>query len=144
MTALARPKPPRMTADEFIAWAMEQPEGERYELVAGEVVAMAPERVAHCACEGARRPRPRRRDRTRRPGVRSVHATAWPSRSRPTRCTSPTRMVRCGPPVPDDTVKMADPIIVVEVLSPSTGAHDAGAKLGGYFRMPSRPPLPAL
>jgi Uma2 family endonuclease len=36
--------PARMTADEFIAWAMEQPEGEHYELVAGEVVSMAPER----------------------------------------------------------------------------------------------------
>ena len=47
MTALARPKLPRMTADEFIAWAMEQPKGERYELVGGEVVGMAPERVAH-------------------------------------------------------------------------------------------------
>jgi Uma2 family endonuclease len=37
----------RMTADEFIAWAMEQPEGTHYELVAGEVVAMAPERAVH-------------------------------------------------------------------------------------------------
>jgi hypothetical protein len=37
----------RKPADEFIAWAMHQPEGERYELVAGEVVSMVPERVAH-------------------------------------------------------------------------------------------------
>lgn len=37
----------RMTADQFIAWAMEQPEGKRYELVAGEVFAMSPERVGH-------------------------------------------------------------------------------------------------
>ena len=36
-----------MTSDEFIAWAMEQPDGERYELVAGEVVAMSPERLSH-------------------------------------------------------------------------------------------------
>lgn len=34
-----------MSADEFIAWAMTQ--SERYELVAGEVVAMAPERAEH-------------------------------------------------------------------------------------------------
>ena len=34
----------RMNADEFIAWAMNQPKGQRYELVGGEVVAMAPER----------------------------------------------------------------------------------------------------
>ena len=35
----------RMTADEFIPWAMNQPK--RYELVGGEVVAMSPERVGH-------------------------------------------------------------------------------------------------
>ena len=30
----------RLTSDEFIAWAMEQPGGSRFELVAGEIVAM--------------------------------------------------------------------------------------------------------
>jgi Uma2 family endonuclease len=36
-----------MTFDQFIAWAMEQPETEHYELYRGEVVAMAPEREVH-------------------------------------------------------------------------------------------------
>ena len=36
-----------MTADEFIVWAMQQPETEHYELVGGEIVGMAPERSAH-------------------------------------------------------------------------------------------------
>ncbi len=36
-----------MTADEFIAWAMEQPETEHYELVDGVVHAMAPQRSGH-------------------------------------------------------------------------------------------------
>ena len=40
------PHPSRFTADAFLAWAVEQPRG-RYELVGGEVVAMAPERVGH-------------------------------------------------------------------------------------------------
>jgi Uma2 family endonuclease len=36
-------KPPgRMTVDQFLDWAMAQPDGRRYELVAGEVVAMVP------------------------------------------------------------------------------------------------------
>ena len=34
-------------------------------------------------------------------------------------------------------MKVLDPVVVVEVLSPSTRAYDAGAKLGGYLRMPS-------
>ena len=42
-------KSTRMSAAEFIAWAMEQPVGERYELVAGEVIGMAPERAAHAS-----------------------------------------------------------------------------------------------
>ena len=41
--ALDQP-PGRMTVDEFLAWAMAQPEG-RFELVDGRVVAMAPERA---------------------------------------------------------------------------------------------------
>ena len=36
----------RMTVDQFLAWAMVQPEG-RFELVDGAVVAVAPERAAH-------------------------------------------------------------------------------------------------
>jgi Uma2 family endonuclease len=32
---------------------------------------------------------------------------------------------------------LSDPIIVVEVLSPSTSARDVGAKLVGYFQLPS-------
>jgi hypothetical protein len=35
-----------MTSDLFIAWAMQQPETEHFELIGGEVVAMAPERTA--------------------------------------------------------------------------------------------------
>ena len=38
---------PRMTVDEFLAWLEDGPAGARYELVAGEAVAMAPERAAH-------------------------------------------------------------------------------------------------
>src|SRR5512132_4597277 len=37
----------RMTSGEFIAWAMRRPEGERWELVGGELVAMSPERSGH-------------------------------------------------------------------------------------------------
>ena len=39
-------KPRRMTAEEFVVWAEQQPVG-RYELFEGEVLAMAPERIAH-------------------------------------------------------------------------------------------------
>ena len=49
----------------------------------------------------------------------------------------PDAMVACGPPPPDDALEITDPVIVVEVLSPSTAAIDHGPKLMGYFSLPS-------
>ena len=43
---MEQPRLPAFTADEFIAWALEQPAG-RFELSNGVVVAMAPERASH-------------------------------------------------------------------------------------------------
>jgi len=39
--------------------------------------------------------------------------------------------------LPDDAVLVPEPVIVVEVLSPSTATRDTGAKLADYFRLPS-------
>jgi Uma2 family endonuclease len=136
MTALARPKPPRMTADEFIAWAMEQPEGERYELVAGEVVGMAPERAAHARVKA--RVFNALADAVERGGLAcEVFPDGMVVRVSTNTVCEPDALVRCGPPVPDDTVEIADPVVVVEVLSPSTGARDTGVKLASYFLLPS-------
>jgi Uma2 family endonuclease len=49
----------------------------------------------------------------------------------------PDASVVCGPPRPGDTIAVSDPIIVVEVLSPTTAAIDHGRKLSGYFSLPS-------
>ena len=45
--------------------------------------------------------------------------------------------MRCGERLHDDAVVIDDPVVVVEVLSPSTRGRDAGAKLEDYFRLPS-------
>lgn len=136
MTALAQPQLPRMTADEFIAWSMEHGNGGKYELVGGEVLAMAPERAGHwrvkthvaraltdaiehggLACEVL----------GDRMAVEVSADTVY----------EPDAMVRCGPPVPDDAVRVLDPVVIVEVLSPSPRAQDSGAKLGDYFLLPT-------
>lgn len=132
-TAIRAPAP--MTVDEFVDWAMARSEG-RYELVGGEVVAMAPERVAHArlkaeiwralqdaiaakklACEalidGA--------------GVRIDDTTLY----------IPDALVYCGERLPGDQLLVAAPVIVVEILSPSTNDVDTGGKLEGYFRVAS-------
>ncbi len=124
----------RMTSDQFIAWAMTRPRGERYELAAGEVVAMTPERSLHALTKG----------RVFRRLAEAVEAAGLPCTPYPdgmaveidTATTyQPDALVRCGPPLPDEAVKLGDPVIVVEVLSPSTRARDAGVKREDYFRL---------
>jgi Uma2 family endonuclease len=136
MSAPASPRPLRMTADEFIAWAMERQDGGRCELVAGEVVAMAPERLAHARVKA----------RVHRALADAIEHGGLPCEAFPDGMAvevaadtvyEPDAMVRCGAPLPGETVKVLDPVVVVEVLSPSTRARDAGAKLDDYFRMPS-------
>jgi Uma2 family endonuclease len=46
-------------------------------------------------------------------------------------------MVYCGPRLPANAIEVPNSVIVVEVLSPSTAAIDHGAKLRGYFSLPS-------
>lgn len=134
--SIPAPAQRRMTADEFIAWAMEQPEGQRYELVAGEIVGMAPERAGHSRTKGL----------VYRQLQDGLAAANLPCEAFPDGMSveideatvyEPDALVRCGPPLPDEAVKVPDPLIIVEVLSPSTRARDAGAKLADYFKLPS-------
>lgn len=126
----------RMTADDFIAWAMTRPKGERYELVAGEVVAMAAELSLHALVKA----------RVWRALDDALRAGGHPCVAYPdgmavevdaTTVYEPDALVRCGSPLDDDAVKILDPVIVVEVLSPSSGKRDAGVKLADYARVAS-------
>ena len=49
----------------------------------------------------------------------------------------PDALVRCGPKLAADAVEVPDPVIVVEVLSPSTRRIDAVRKLAGDFSLSS-------
>jgi len=49
----------------------------------------------------------------------------------------PDALVNCGPPIPDNAIAAPNPVVIVEVLSPGTASVDTGAKLAGYFRVPS-------
>ena len=49
----------------------------------------------------------------------------------------PNVSVICDTRPSPDALALNDPIIVVEVLSPSTAAIDHGRKLSGYFSLPS-------
>ena len=126
----------RMTSEEFLAWAMEQPEGTHYELEDGEIVAMAPERLAHVRAK--QRIYRRLADAIERAGLPCEAFIDGPSvRVDETTIFEPDGLVRCGPKLPDDLITIDDPLVVIEVRSPSTGARDAGEKLEAYFRIPS-------
>jgi Uma2 family endonuclease len=125
----------RMTADEFVAWAMRQELG-RYELIDGAVVRMNPERLAHAdvklnlaiALRAA----------FKLAGLEGhVLGDGMAVRINETTVHEPDALVRCGPPLDDETTLITDPIIVAEVLSPSTGPVDTGLKLLNYFTVPS-------
>jgi Uma2 family endonuclease len=49
----------------------------------------------------------------------------------------PDALVYCGQELPDFAIEVPNPMIVVEVLSPTTQHIDASAKLAGYFRISS-------
>ena len=49
----------------------------------------------------------------------------------------PDALVYCGDKLARDTIIIPEPVIVVEVISPSSEARDAGVKLAGYFKLPS-------
>jgi len=125
-----------MTSDEFIAWAMEQPETKHYEVFDGEVLAMAPERSAHALTRA-------HIWRRLTEAIETGHLScqAYPDGMAVEvdehSVYEPDALVRCGAPLDPNTVKLIDPMIIVEVLSPSTSARDVGAKLVGYFRLPS-------
>jgi len=133
---MSDPAPRRMTADEFIAWAMEQPEGQHFELFNGEVVTMVPERSAQALMKA----------QVWRRLAEAVEAAGLPCDVYPDGMSvavdeatvyEPDVLVRCGPRMPGDTVRLKDPIIVVGVLSPSTRSRDLGSKLIDYFRLQS-------
>ena len=132
---MAEPLPKGMDADEFIAWAMAQPRG-RFELVEGDVVAMAPERSLHARTK-ARFFR-RLEEEIERFGLGCI---AYPDgmavRVSERVVYEPDAVLRCGPDLDDNDVYVSDPLVTVEVRSHSTGSFDAGVKLIDYFHLPS-------
>jgi Uma2 family endonuclease len=125
----------RMTREEFYRWAEAQPKG-RYERIDGEVVAMTPERVAHVQIKDQVCQALARAIREARVGCRAFGDGLAVQVGEDTDY-EPDVTVHCGPPLDLDSVVAANPVVVAEVLSPSTQSKDAVEKLAGYFRAPA-------
>jgi len=126
----------KLGTEEFLRWVREQPDTARYELVHGEPVAMAPEPIEHA----------RVKHRVTRALEDAIEAAGLPSEALPDgvglvidehTLYEPDAMVVCDQDLDPDAIAVSDATVVVEVLSPSTRARDAGAKLEDYFRLGS-------
>ena len=131
MTALPRA---RMNVDEYLAWAKGHPG--RYELYDGIVYDMSPEGAGHAKIKFA----------VQTALAAGISARGLPCHMLPDGMTvrveartafEPDALVYCGQEVAPAMLEIPNPVIVVEVLSPSTRHIDASKKLAGYFRLPS-------
>ena len=125
---------PRLTREKFHRWAEVQTQ--RYERIAGEPVAMSPERIQHVRIKsrvGAAL------DRAVREAGLDCEALADGVTIEVDEDTDyePDAVVNRGPRLPPDGTAATNPVVVVEVLSPSTQSVDSSEKLADYFRVPS-------
>lgn len=124
----------RLNVDDYLAWADEQPG--RYELVNGIVYAMSPETVGHIERKAA----------VHAALLAGIRVSGLPCYALADGATvrigddsayEPDALVYCGQRLSTSSVEVPNPMIVVEVLSPSTRHVDLSFKLPGYFRLPS-------
>src|SRR4051794_17115413 len=119
--ALPNP-PPRMTRQEYYAWAEARPRG-RFALLDGKGVAMAPERAGHAHAKGMAWML--LRQAIAEAGARCV---AYPDgltvEIDDDIAYEPDALVNCGGPLDPDAVAAANPVIVVEIVSPSSRSID--------------------
>jgi Uma2 family endonuclease len=125
----------RIGVPEFLAFAEAQESG-RFELLRGEIVAMAPERAGHARAKAqAWRALAESIERTGTPceafvdslGVATGADTVY----------LPDALVNCGERIAPDAQFAPAPVIIVEVASPSTRHIDSSVKLADYFKLPS-------
>ena len=124
----------RLNREEFRHWAEGQ--SGRYERIAGEPVPMSPERAMHV----------RLKYRIWAAMDRAIQAGGLDCEVIGDGITveidddtdyEPDAVVNRGPRIHPDSVVANNPVVVVEVLSPSTQSIDTTDKLADYFRVPS-------
>lgn len=136
-TAPKRPDdelPRGMDVEAFLAWA-EQRRG-RYELHDGYVIALAPERLGHVEVKSNVFVALRNAIKLAGLDCRAV-ADGIAVHVSETKWYQPDALVYCGGRAERGTRQIGNPMIVVEVTSPSTADLDGQIKLVGYMTLPS-------
>ncbi len=125
--------PRRMTVEEFLGW--DDGTDRRYELIDGVPVAMAPPRTAHRIIVAnlalhlgiALQDRPPCNVQVQAGVASRLNARSW---------WEADLAVSCAP-VDPGRIEILDPILIAEILSPSTEAHDRRRKLPEYRALPT-------
>lgn len=127
--------PTQMTVDEFLAWAVRQKKG-KYELFDGRVVMQQPQTWGHADI----------RWRMANLLAAAIERAGVPFYAAPDGMTvrvskkiafEPDALVAALPKPERVDLEISNPVLVVEVLSPSTTKRDLVDKLAGYFKVPS-------
>jgi Uma2 family endonuclease len=128
---MAEPAEKRWTVEEFLAW--DDGTDRRYELVGGEIAAMAPPTEAHAAIVSSLTIRI---GNQLRPPCRVLGEFGLRLPDREDSFYQFDLAVTCAP---SDAARryIAEPELIVEVLSPSTALHDRGRKLDHYRQLAS-------
>jgi Uma2 family endonuclease len=124
-----------MSREEFFAWAAQQSHG-RFERIGGRVVAMSPERIGHVRTKTAVWAALRDAIAAAGADCEALGDGVTVSVDADTDY-EPDVLVNCGERAGDDAVAAPNPVVVVEVVSPSSKAVDTGAKFMDYFRLVS-------
>ena len=125
---------PAMDADAFVAWQLGRAGPGRFELEDGQVLQMPTEGFLHS--EVSIRVASRLLAAIESAGIEAqVFGSQMDVRISERRVFEPDVTVRLGPRRPAHDTLVDDPVIVVEVLSPSTAQRDLTVKLQAYLSL---------
>lgn len=126
--SLALRRAPRMRVADFIEMIRDRPDEERWELLDGEAVPMAPASERHNQiCMNLGRQLGALADKV---GCRALAGMSVRNDFVDDFAPIPDIIVRCGPLLPDGYAR--DPLVAAEVLSPSPMNNDRGRKAEFY------------
>jgi Uma2 family endonuclease len=127
--------PRSLNVDQFLAWAVRQEEG-KYELIDGVVIMQQSQQWRHSRVK--LEVAIALREAIARGQMPFYVGSDGPTvRIDDRRAFVPDALVASLPEPADDSLEIPNPVIVVEVLSPSTARVDATTKLRGYLEVPS-------
>jgi Uma2 family endonuclease len=125
----------KMNVDQFLVWYEQQASG-RYELFNGEIVEMSPERSQHNLIKFYVT-----RALTDAINAAGADCTAFTDgmgvRINQHNIYEPDASIQAGKSLDKNATELTQPVVVVEVLSPSTAKIDTTSKLADYFSVGS-------